>query len=67
MAGKQLGREGPWGPRVLVDKELNTGQQCATVDWKVNSLMGCIRSSAARTSREESLSLYSALTRHLEH
>jgi len=52
---------------VVVDKKLNTTQQCELTAQKANHIPGCIKSSVASRSREVILPPYSALVRpHLE-
>ena len=43
--------------------QVNISQQCPTVAKNTNSILGSIRKSIARRSREEILPLYSALVR----
>jgi len=52
---------------VVVDEKLNMCHQRALTAQKANYIMGCIKRSVASSSKEEILTLYSALVRsHLE-
>ena len=53
---------------ILVDTKLNTSQLCALAARVSNSILGCIRGSAAGRSRKAITSICSARVRlHLEH
>ncbi|KAJ7399963.1 rna-directed dna polymerase from mobile element jockey-like [Pitangus sulphuratus] len=46
---------------MLVGQRLDMNQECVLPVWKVNCILGCIKSSMARRSREVILHLYSVL------
>lgn len=64
LAGKQLGREGPWGARILGDKEFNKRQQ-----WAPVALVGqrplCAAIGAVPAECQGRWSFPSALMRHI--
>ncbi|PKU41178.1 pol- hypothetical protein [Limosa lapponica baueri] len=54
--------------RVLVDNELNIGEQCAEVAKKAQSILGCINKGITSRDKEVIIPLYSVLLRpHLEY
>lgn len=48
---------------MLVDKQLNTSQQCAWMAEKINPILACIRNSMALSTREVMVPLYSVVVR----
>ena len=58
MARKLCGGK---GSGVLIDHQLNMGQQCAQVAKKANSVLPCMRNSAASRSREVQYSVLAKL------
>lgn len=45
----------------MVDNELTTRQQCVLVEKKANGILGCMRKSIAKRSRDVIIPLCSAL------
>ena len=48
---------------MLMDNKLDSSQQCASVAWQVNCILGCIKRGVASRAREITVLLYSALVR----